>query len=78
MMLKEFVEYIVGVLIGDKQEVNVQVTQKENGASVIIYVSKADIGKVIGKGGKTIKSIRSSLAALTSENIAVDVFTKDA
>ncbi len=61
--MKELVEEIVKALVDDTE--NVQVTQLEGEQSSIIEVKVAqeDIGKIIGKRGRTAQAIRVILGA---------------
>lgn len=61
--MKEFVEYVVKALVDRPDEV--AVTQQEIPEGVLFEVrcNAGDIGKVIGKSGRTIKSIRALLGA---------------
>ncbi len=75
-MLKEFVTYIIEHLVDDKNAV--AVTQRQEGERYFIEVRVAsqDLGKVIGKGGATIRSIRavaSLVAAQKGYEIAIEV-----
>ncbi|MBE7534753.1 MAG: KH domain-containing protein [Anaerolineales bacterium] len=59
--MKELIEYVVKSLVDHPDEV--QVTQSGSGSRVRIElsVSKDDMGRVIGKGGKVANSIRALL-----------------
>lgn len=59
--MKELIEYVVKSLVDHPDEV--QVTQSGNRSRVRIElsVSKDDMGRVIGKGGKVANSIRALL-----------------
>jgi predicted RNA-binding protein YlqC (UPF0109 family) len=62
-MLKELVEYIAKSLVDKPEEV--QVTEI-GGEQTIVYelrVAKDDLGKVIGKQGRTARAIRTILGA---------------
>ena len=66
--MKEFVEYIVKNLVDypDKVEIN-----EIGGTQTLILelsVEKSDIGKIIGKRGKTISAIRTLLMSVASRN----------
>jgi Predicted RNA-binding protein (contains KH domain) len=66
-MLKELVEYIAQSLV-DKPE-DVQVTEV-GGEQTIVYelrVAKDDLGKVIGKQGRTARAIRTILGAASTK-----------
>ncbi len=57
--MQELVEYLVGKLVDDKSSVKVEV----NGDVVNITVSKEDMGKLIGKQGRTAKALRTIVKA---------------
>jgi len=74
--MKQLVETIVKAIVD--QEKRVQVNEVEGGNSVIIeiLVDKSDLGKVIGKSGKTAQSIRNIIYAAsfkTKKRYTVDV-----
>lgn len=57
--MEELVKYIISSIVEDKDAV--KVTLREDGDVTIIEVSVAenDMGKVIGKNGKTASALRS-------------------
>jgi predicted RNA-binding protein YlqC (UPF0109 family) len=66
-MLKELVEYIAKSLVDKPEEV--QVTEV-GGEQTIVYelrVAKDDLGKVIGKQGRTARAIRTILGAASTK-----------
>lgn len=71
-----FVDYVVRALVDDSAAVKVEL-KKTNKAQIInINCNRADIGKVIGKGGKTIMAIRSLVsgaASRISQQVSVEV-----
>ena len=58
-MIKELVTFVVQQLVSHPQEVVVTVTEKEDVNLLEIKVSPEDRGRVIGKEGHTIKSLRT-------------------
>ncbi len=51
---------IVKSLVDEKETVDVREVEQRNGATLIeVRVSQQDIGKIIGKQGKTIRALRS-------------------
>jgi uncharacterized protein len=64
--LKGLLEYIVKSLVEDADQVSVLTTEREGGLVFELRVSEPDRGRVIGKQGKTIKSIRKLLSAAAS------------
>lgn len=66
-MLKELVEYIAKSLVDKPEEV--QVTEV-GGEQTVVYelrVAKDDLGKVIGKQGRTARAIRTILGAASTK-----------
>lgn len=66
--MKEFVEYIVKNLVDHPDKVVIHEIQGTNTVILELTCDKGDIGKVIGKAGKTINAIRSLLMAVASRN----------
>ena len=66
--VKELVEFIAKKLVAHPEDVNVRVIENEEGQVVELRVHPEDMGKVIGKSGKTAKAIRSLLASATTKS----------
>ncbi len=64
--MKEFVAYIVKNLVDFPDQVRVSELAGANSTILEISVAKPDIGKVIGRQGKTISSLRTLSAAVAS------------
>ncbi|OAA20343.1 hypothetical protein DU53_08075 [Kosmotoga sp. DU53] len=63
--MKEVLEYILKGIVKDPSSVEVVETVDENGTKVYeIHASEEDIGQIIGKDGRTIKSINILVNAL--------------
>jgi predicted RNA-binding protein YlqC (UPF0109 family) len=57
--MKETVEMIVKALVDDAEKVDVRELER-NGTTIIeIRVAQDDMGKIIGKQGRTVKALRS-------------------
>jgi len=59
--LVAMVEVIAKSLVDAPHEVSVESKQGENTTVILLKVAKTDIGKIIGKEGKTAKAIRTIL-----------------
>jgi predicted RNA-binding protein YlqC (UPF0109 family) len=67
--MKQLVEDIAKALVDTAEEVEVTEKAGEHGATLALKVAPADLGKVIGKQGRTARSIRTILnAAATKQN----------
>ena len=62
-MPKELIEYIARSLVDDPDEVLVTETPGEQAAVIELKVAKEDLGKVIGKQGRTARAMRTLLSA---------------
>ena len=75
-MYKELVEYIVKNLVSMPEDIQVNETQLDNKTVLKLKVAKEDMGRVIGKDGRIIRSIREIVNAYASkkhEKVSVDV-----
>lgn len=57
--LEHFVDYVVRALVDQPDEVNVDSVPGERATIIQVKCAKDDIGKIIGKNGKTISAIRA-------------------
>jgi uncharacterized protein len=64
--MKAFIEFIVKHLVEDPDLVKVTEEQTERGYLYRLTVGESDIGRVVGKEGRTAKSIRTLLAAVAA------------
>ncbi len=61
--MKEAVEKIVGALVDDKEAVEVSEETGERATVIKLRVAATDMGRIIGREGRTVKAIRSLLFA---------------
>ena len=61
--MKQLIEDIAKALVDTPDEVSVKVLEGEQTTVLELRVAASDIGKVIGKQGRTARSIRTLLAA---------------
>ena len=58
--MRDAIEMIVKALVDDSENVDIREVEQRNGATLIeVRVSPNDVGKIIGKQGKTIRALRS-------------------
>jgi len=57
--MKDFVAYLIKNLVDKPDSVDVQVLEGEQGTIVEVRVSPEDVAKVVGRQGRTIKSLRT-------------------
>jgi predicted RNA-binding protein YlqC (UPF0109 family) len=61
--MRELVEQIAKALVDDADQVNVTEVEGENVTVIELRVGAGDLGKVIGKQGRTARAIRTILNA---------------
>ena len=62
--MKEAVEQIVRALVSEVDEVSVREIERDRSTTVIeVRVAQSDMGKLIGRQGRTIRAVRSLLHA---------------
>lgn len=61
--MKELVEFIVKSLVDKPESVSLKEVEGEKASILELRVDSADLGKVIGKQGRTAKAIRTILNA---------------
>ena len=62
-MIKELVTFVVQQLVSHPNDVVISIIEKEDGNTIEIKVAPQDRGRVIGKEGHTIKSLRALVDA---------------
>ena len=67
MPLKELIRSIAVELVDNPDRVEVTEVPSEGGTVIELRVAKEDIGKVIGKEGKTAQSMRAILSAASTK-----------
>ncbi len=66
--LKELVTFIAQSLVDDPDKVEVNEISGEQTAVLELKVAQEDLGKIIGKQGKTAKAIRTILGAAAAKS----------
>jgi len=65
--LKDLIEFMAKALVDNPEEVNVNEVVGEQTTVVELKVAKEDLGKVIGKQGRTARSMRTILSAASTK-----------
>ena len=75
--MEALLEFLARALVDKPDEVSVEGFEEDDGTVVLeIHVAEDDAGKVIGRGGRTVSSLRTVMRAVASrqdERILVDV-----
>jgi len=67
LTMKELIKYIAQALVDRPDQVEVTEVVGEQTSVIELRVAKEDLGKVIGKQGKTAKAIRTILSAASAK-----------
>jgi predicted RNA-binding protein YlqC (UPF0109 family) len=65
--MKELVKFIAQSLVDNPDEVQVKEIEGEQTSVIELKVAKEDLGKVIGKQGRTARAMRTILSAASTK-----------
>ena len=74
--MKEFLQFVAQQLVNNPDAVDVRETQGDTASILEQRVAKEDLGRVIGKQGRTAKSLRivlSAVAARTNRKVVLEI-----
>ena len=75
--MEALLEFLARSLVDKPDEVSVEGFEEDDGTVVLeVHVAEDDVGKVIGRGGRTVSSLRTVIRAVASrqdERVLVDV-----
>jgi predicted RNA-binding protein YlqC (UPF0109 family) len=66
-MLKELIDYMARALVDNPEQVQVSEVEGEQTSVIELRVAKEDLGKVIGKQGRTARAMRTILSAASTK-----------
>jgi predicted RNA-binding protein YlqC (UPF0109 family) len=67
MEMKELITYIAKALVDKPEEVMVTEIEGEQTSVIELKVAKEDLGKIIGKQGRTARAMRTILSAASTK-----------
>lgn len=65
-MLKELVAYVAKSLVDNPDQVNVRALEGDQTIVLELCVAKDDIGKIIGRQGRTVRALRTVVNAASA------------
>ena len=75
--MEDLLEFLARALVDNPDDVSIEGFDEDDGTIVLeIRVAEDDVGKMIGRGGRTISSLRTVMRAVASrqdERVLVDV-----
>lgn len=75
--MKDLVQYLAKSLVSDPGAVEIKETTDEGASVLQLKVAKEDLGRIIGKQGRTAKSIRSlvnAAATMNNRKVVLEIF----
>jgi predicted RNA-binding protein YlqC (UPF0109 family) len=66
--MKDLIVFIAQRLVDKPDEVDVTVREEDDSITVELRVAQDDLGKVIGKQGRTVRAMRTVLSAAVAKN----------
>lgn len=76
-MLEEALEHLVRGIVDHPDDVRVEMVNNRRGARLEIRVHPDDLGRVIGRGGRTARALRQVITGVGGKGIRVDVIDVD-
>ena len=65
--MRDFLEFITKHLVDNPDQVKIAFEEKENKVIFTLSVAEQDVGKVIGRKGRTAQAMRTLLAAVAAK-----------
>ena len=76
-MIDEALEHLVKGIVDHPEDVVITEKNHRRGSTLEVRVNSEDIGKVIGRNGRTAKALRTVVSALAGRPIRVDLVETD-
>ncbi|HSU00513.1 MAG TPA: RNA-binding protein [Geodermatophilus sp.] len=76
-MLEEALEHLVKGIVDNPDDVVVDLVNGRRGKTLEVRVNPDDLGKVIGRGGRTAKALRTVMTGVGGRGLRVDVVDTD-
>ena len=76
-MMDEALEHLVKGIVDNPEDVVITEKTHRRGTTLEVRVNPEDIGKVIGRNGRTAKALRTVMSALAGRSVRVDLVETD-
>jgi uncharacterized protein len=76
-VLENALEHLVKGIVDNPEDVTVDLVSGRRGRTLEVRVHPDDLGKVIGRNGRTAKALRTVMTALGGRGVRVDVVDTD-
>ncbi|AXB44256.1 MULTISPECIES: RNA-binding protein [Amycolatopsis] len=75
--LADSLEHLVRGIVDNPDEVRVELITTRRGRTLEVHVHPDDLGKVIGRGGRTATALRTVMGGIGGRGVRVDVVDTD-
>ena len=75
--LADALEHLVRGIVDNPDDVRVELVTTRRGRTLELHVNPEDLGKVIGRSGRTATALRTVMAGIGGRGIRVDVVDTD-
>ena len=75
--LADSLEHLVRGIVDNPDDVRVDMVTNRRGRTVEVHVHPDDLGKVIGRGGRTATALRTVMGGIGGRGVRVDVVDTD-
>lgn len=76
-VLADALEHLVRGIVDEPDEVQVNLLTTRRGRTLEVHVHPDDLGKVIGRGGRTATALRTVMSGIGGRGVRVDVVDTD-
>jgi predicted RNA-binding protein YlqC (UPF0109 family) len=76
-VIEDALDHLVKGIVEHPDEVQVRLRNLRRGNIIEVRVHPDDLGKVIGRGGRTARALRTVVGALGGRNVRVDLVDVD-
>ena len=76
-MLEDALEHLVRGIVDHPDDVTVDLRERRSGRVLEVRVHPDDLGKVIGRAGRTARALRTVMGALGGRGVRVDLVDVD-
>ena len=76
-MLEEALEHLVKGIVDHPEDVTVDLLNSRRGKTLEVRVHPDDLGKVIGRGGRTARALRQVVTGVGGRGVRVDLIDTD-
>ena len=71
--MAELLAYLARELVDEPDAVRVDAEEREGALVLVLHVAPGDVGKVIGRGGRIVRALRTVVRASDGRRVLVEI-----